>query len=372
MNSPYGVIPKPVLPVVENRPLTFGNQAIPPGLSLYLDLVRFLAAVSVVLYHTWEQLFPGSHVKWPGHEAVVIFFVLSGYVISHAAYRPGTTLSIYIQHRAARILPVAITALLLAILITPFIPPGSALELKSSPLTSSSFWWATFANLFFIGQSGNLFVTPPLNYPYWSLNYEVWYYIIFAAWIFSPKRWRMHATGAAMVLAGPKILLLFPVWLMGDWLYKNMPRISHALAWVLFSATILITITVTWLNVSELLRLKLYAAFPPAWHLHFSTQFIYDFLLGIVVSINFAAVAALNKRLSLLFALQRPIRYAAAFTFSTYVFHVPLTALAWDVLQLRNPIAFYFFLSVSIFVFASLTERRTVFYRALLCAGTRR
>lgn len=155
MNSTVGMIEAPTTPEVPSARRASANKAIPPGLSLYLGLFRFLAAVSVVLYHTWARLFPGSHVKWPGHEAVVTFFVLSGYVIMHAATRPGVTLSVYVQHRAARILPVAIGALLLAILITPFIPPGSESGLGVASLRSPGYWWATIANLFFIGQSAS-------------------------------------------------------------------------------------------------------------------------------------------------------------------------------------------------------------------------
>lgn len=203
------------------------------------------------------------------------------------------------------------------------------------------------------------------------MNYEVWYYVIFGAWLFTPKRWKLYATIAAALLAGPKILLLFPVWLMGVWLYKKMPRMSPSAAWLVFGATVLIAAALTWLNVSDILRSGLYAAFPPAWRLHFSTQFPYDFLLGIVVSANFAAVAALSDRLSWLFLFQRPIRYLATFTFSTYVFHDPLKTLAWDVLGLRDPFSTYLLFVVAIYVLASLTERRTGFYRRLLAPRLR-
>lgn len=61
------------------------NGKIPAGLSLYLDAVRFLAALVVLLHHTWPLLFPDFPLPWPGHSAVVVFFVLSGYVIAHAS-----------------------------------------------------------------------------------------------------------------------------------------------------------------------------------------------------------------------------------------------------------------------------------------------
>ncbi len=98
--------------------MTMANQpargrALPESLSIYLDLVRFGAAVVVVLSHTWPVLFPAHPLPWPGHQAVVVFFVLSGFVICHAA-RPGLTLSEYALHRCARIWSVAPPALILA------------------------------------------------------------------------------------------------------------------------------------------------------------------------------------------------------------------------------------------------------------------
>ena len=343
------------------------QRSINPGLSLYLDLVRFLAAVSVLLYHTWTTLFPQIPFKWPGHEAVVIFFVLSGYVITHATSRPGVTLSVYLQHRAARILPVAICALMLAALIAPLIGTSASFnEAAPGPVDSLPFWHATFANLLFIAQSASFFISAPYNTPFWSLNYEVWYYLIFAAWLYSPPRWRIALTVLAAALAGPKILLLFPVWLYGVWLYRNMPKLTSPVAWIVFIGTLMLAAALTWLNVSDILRAWLYGVFPPAWHAHFSTQFIYDLMLGLVVSANFAAVVAIGDDFKLLFLLQKPIRYLAGVTFSTYVFHMPLALLAWDGLGIRSPAAFYGFMALAIFLLAELTERRTSFYRRLL------
>ena len=346
-------------------------RSISPGLSLYLDLVRFLAAVSVLLYHTWTILFPQLPFKWPGHEAVVIFFVLSGYVITHATSRPGVTLGLYLQHRAARILPVAICALLLAALITPLITPligtsSSFSEATPGPVDTLPFWRATLANLLFIAQSGSLFISPPFNTPFWSLNYEVWYYLIFAAWLYSPARWRLPLTGLAALLAGPKILLLLPVWLYGVWLYRHLPKLSAPVAWIVFSLTLMLAAALTWFNISDILRTWLYGVFPSAWHAHFSTQFIYDLILGLVVSANFAAVAAIGNNFRLLFLLQKPIRYLAGVTFSTYVFHMPLALLAWNGLGIRGAAGFYAFMAIAIFLLAELTERRTGFYRRLL------
>ena len=63
-----------------------------PSLSLFLDLVRVLAAFAVFLSHaSWHDHTGG--LMWQlggiGREAVDVFFVLSGFVIAHAAGREG-------------------------------------------------------------------------------------------------------------------------------------------------------------------------------------------------------------------------------------------------------------------------------------------
>jgi peptidoglycan/LPS O-acetylase OafA/YrhL len=53
--------------------------------SVYLDLVRIVSALMVVLYHSTCACSarPPFHCSNHGHAAVIVFFVLSGYVIAH-------------------------------------------------------------------------------------------------------------------------------------------------------------------------------------------------------------------------------------------------------------------------------------------------
>ncbi len=74
----------------------------------------------------------------------------------HAASRPGVTLSVFIQHRVARIMPVAFAALLLGSVF--------AVMAGENPLFS------VIVNTFFLGESGLWMVSAPVNAPYWSLN----------------------------------------------------------------------------------------------------------------------------------------------------------------------------------------------------------
>lgn len=336
---------------------TPATRYIPEALSLYLDLVRFFAAVSVVLYHTWDRFFPQYPIKWPGHEAVVVFFVLSGYVIAHTVNCPGVTFASYVQHRIARILPVAYTALILALV---------ACLLKPELNKYSGLWWNTLSNALFIAQSGPLAVVAPLNPPFWSLNYEVWYYTIFGIWVFALPTWRVSLIIVAAFLAGPKILLLLPVWLMGVILYRHMPTLTKKLGWFFLFSSLVAAGLLTWLDVSDYLREQLYKAMPFAWRAHYSTQFLYDLILGVVVAVNFTAIASLGGIGKWLNYAAKPIRYCAGCTLSLYLFHGPLLVLIVDVFDIHSPLPFYASMAIGCLIAAELTERRIKWYRALV------
>lgn len=345
--APLSEMPTATLVAAHDSASSNAEHRFPHTFSIYLDLIRFFAAISVLLQHTWDQAFPNAHVDFPGHEAVVMFFVLSGYVITYTALRPGVTLSTYLQHRIARIVPVAWAALSIGLVL--------ALTNDTAPLGS------TLTNMVFLGQSGVGRTEATYNPAYWSLNYEVWYYLIFAAWVFA-GRYRLVLTALAMAIAGPKIVMLLPVWLMGVWLNRKMPTFGQGFAVTLFMATLVLG-TIMWrFDVSDLLRAWLYHVCPAAWHAHHSTQVLYDLLLGVVVTAHFCAAANMRFGLGWLIHVERPIRYLAGFSFSIYAFHGPLGALYGNS---PHPAVFYAGLALGIFVLAQLTERRVAFYRQL-------
>jgi len=195
------------------------------GFSLYLDLVRFLAAMCVFIGHATESgslyvgYLPFGNFK---HDAVIIFFVLSGLVICATATRPGETWITYLTARASRIYSVAIPAVVLSFglqAIAAFLEPG-----HSQPEPSADVFLPLSA-LLFILQSWHPQALP-WNGPYWSLCYEVWYYIIFGILLFVRNSgWRNAVAACAALIAGPAILLLFPIWLMGVWIVQR-PRFS--------------------------------------------------------------------------------------------------------------------------------------------------
>ena len=75
------------------------------NLSLYLDLIRVLAAVEVLLDHVVDYS-PRNyfyHIGQLGHESVMVFFVLSGFVIAYSAETKDRHLGDYAVSRFARL-----------------------------------------------------------------------------------------------------------------------------------------------------------------------------------------------------------------------------------------------------------------------------
>src|SRR5438105_12066649 len=90
------------------------SRIMQPATSILLDLMRFTAACIVFLSHLTSRelnsVFPW--VRW-GHEAVVVFFVMSGFVISYVASNREGTLIGYATARLGRLYSVVLPALLL-------------------------------------------------------------------------------------------------------------------------------------------------------------------------------------------------------------------------------------------------------------------
>ena len=213
-----------------------------------MDLIRGVSAVAVLAYHVRGLFF----VDYPyvaakslltsalyaltgyGHQAVIVFFVLSGYFIGTSVLDSvgnlGWSWRVYLVSRLTRLQLVLFPALVLGALwdrIGMRIPQASALyyealyKFNGPSVALRSTFPVFLGNLFFL-QS----VISPIfgsNGPLWSLSYEFWYYILFpvvvlaiAAW--PGARWRvLYAVVAALVFwfVGPQIRLYFVIWLAG-------------------------------------------------------------------------------------------------------------------------------------------------------------
>lgn len=158
--------------------------------SIYLDLIRFTAALVVVLSHAAGF----TSLKIPiisglGTEAVVVFFVLSGYVIAYVSNNKENNYIPFFKARAIRIYSVLVPA----ILITLFL---DHIGLKYNP--SYYFLHSNFHNdysiftfiklLFFFGEGFNQHLVFGSNEPIWSIGFECIYYILFGTLLFCRKK----------------------------------------------------------------------------------------------------------------------------------------------------------------------------------------
>lgn len=300
------------------------------GLSLYLDVLRTLAAFEVFLFHM-RRFTPGMERAWWnqwGHEAVVLFFVLSGFVITFAAETRDKTFERYFVSRFTRIFSVAVPAVALTIL---FDAIGNRLDpdLYAPVLAFDNFWLRLAASLALINESW-IAVQVFSNTPYWSIAYEFWYYFLFASWYFFTGWQRWGLTLLFALIAGPRILLLYPIWLLGSWAYREAwsRSLPQLVQWLMF----LCVVPVFWAYA----RFDLEARFAEpliallredGWRtgLHWSRWLLSDLLLGVAVAVHFIGARGLGATLEPLFSrIEQPLRTVAAYSFTLYLLHQPV------------------------------------------------
>ena len=85
--------------------------------SIYLDAVRFLASLTVFYYHVCELGIVTTEFRlYLAREAVMVFFVLSGFVISYVAINKDHNLQVYMVGSLSRLYSVVLPALLLTLI----------------------------------------------------------------------------------------------------------------------------------------------------------------------------------------------------------------------------------------------------------------
>jgi peptidoglycan/LPS O-acetylase OafA/YrhL len=296
-------------------------------MSSLVDLVRMVSAFAVVVYHS---LGVGFHSGQPyvgplgSHYAVVVFFVVSGLAVGTGASRPGTTLAEYALARAVRIMPVALLAMALGLFVFALRGPVPVIEPYRGHETLT--WHSVIDPLLFMTESahGQL---PVWNAPWWSLSYEVWYYALFGVALFLQGSRRLIWLLALGWLAGPQILLLMPIWLMGAMLARspglvNLPRRAGAGLLIAGLATFLLARTV---DMPALAWLQVRTPIP----LVNSQNVIGNTLVGLAVALGLAGARPWLPLLARPIALAAPaLRWGAGMTFTAYLTHQPLIAFA--------------------------------------------
>jgi peptidoglycan/LPS O-acetylase OafA/YrhL len=312
--------------------------------SAHLDLMRGIAAWAVMWGHVRGNFFvdfqnlqhPNLFVKTVyfvtgfGHQAVMVFFVLSGFLISSSVFQRlaagNWSWRDYSINRVSRLYAVLIPGLLLGFI---WDKTGSSLfastGLYAQPLrgfgeliAQKQMTAGVFAgNLFFL----QTIVCPVFgsNGPLWSLANEFWYYVLFPLGLLALIGWRHGIarraallTMATVVLAafvGWEMLIGFLIWMAGCVLLiaysklREFPKQWVALYILVASIVLISCLVAARLGNSRVLGADLSVGLAFAL-----------FLFGLL-QIDFSMRSHTYANLA---------RFCAGFSYSLYVLHFPV------------------------------------------------
>jgi exopolysaccharide production protein ExoZ len=150
-----------------------------------LQYLRAIAALAVVYSHAVIQVdaYQPHLLEW-GSFGVDIFFVISGFIMVYIS-KPTDTPTNFFINRVRRVVPLYWFFTLVMALI---------LVLMPSLFKTSVFNWQAFlTSLFFIPDYSiaNAAVVWPILAPGWSLNYEMYFYLLFALSLFMAQSVRV-------------------------------------------------------------------------------------------------------------------------------------------------------------------------------------
>lgn len=208
---------------------------------LALDALRGMLAMYVVAGHARWLLWAG-HATWTsvphtvvtnvlaygsaalryGHEAVMVFFALSGFFIhlraaSSLANNQGTQFQFqsYAYRRARRILPTYYLALLLTVLLDfagRYGFPKIYLASTGDPLIDDLFAKGVYQTSSIVPGLLGVPTAMGLNFgsngPLWSIGYEIIYYMLYPLWLLIRAR-----SGVGAYLAIPLAIFLVAPWI---------------------------------------------------------------------------------------------------------------------------------------------------------------
>src|SRR6478672_4435661 len=148
-----------------------------PGTILSIQILRFVAALSVVVFHSHHALVgriadrvPGAvdHAFYVGASGVHVFFVISGFVMVYTTFRSGLTPGAFLSRRLIRIYPIY--------------------WLVAACYLLAHYWLGTRYQLSPLQHLGALLLLPGESSliigPGWTLSFEMYFYLCFALSLF--------------------------------------------------------------------------------------------------------------------------------------------------------------------------------------------
>lgn len=173
------------------------DQSLRPPHRPDIDVLRAFALIFVVLFHAWPQVAPGGYI------GVDIFLVLSGFVITQAAWPliqcKAFTLSDFYVRRVRRLLPAFLAVATFSLVagwmvLLPFELEMLGVATFSAALGASNLVFANYIDYFSPGSDFG----PALHF--WSLSLEIQFYAIFPIILLAMSRTSPAVASASLAL----------------------------------------------------------------------------------------------------------------------------------------------------------------------------
>jgi peptidoglycan/LPS O-acetylase OafA/YrhL len=295
-----------------------------------LDGIRGLAALFVVLHHSYLMAFPGfpdTHAPgWTGfllygNFAVVVFIVLSGFSLAVSPARNGwrlDSLAKFARRRAWRILPPYWPALLFSLVIAWTLAPQPG---EGVPTGKSVVLYGLLLQ--------DVFGSPSPNGAFWSIAVEAQLYFVFPLLLLALRRAgtavMLGVTTAIVVLIG----LLAPHVSAVDALLRFTPQFAALFAAGVAAAGIVRAggkwqrVRWHWWSFAAVVPvIALIVVMGPAWT---TSHFIWvDLAAGPATALLLVAVATRQPVALVRLLDTRPVRSLGSFSYSLYLTHAPI------------------------------------------------
>lgn len=356
----------------------------------FLDLLRFAAALLVAFGHMRGLFFVGiQSVEQPSfftkafylvtglqHEAVIVFFVLSGFLVGGGIMKKLADRSfsprLYIVNRFTRIYVVLIPAILLAAVLTAaglWLFPETRFYTEQPLFPSgfgSSWTWAQVPC--HIAALQGLFCQPfSFDPPLWSLGYE-WVLYLLGPILF----------GILYLRANPIVVVVLLILFVCALLTLKPARVwmEWPLYWFLGAAAARIQLSRPSPAFFGIACLAVFAVALPVSRLHVLPLRVTDLWVALSLALAFTSTAVIRSSIA-----PETTKYGADFSYSLYAIHLPLAVFVGAALEvlgapqlLAQPgltTAALFIVTTAIvlaasYLFAGLTERHTAELRRLI------
>lgn len=329
-----------------------------------------MSALWVFTAHVSWYEFSGDVIaifRGDGNRGVIVFFVLSGFVIKYVSATKEKTLSEYLLSRLARLYSVILPILGVMTAIYVYFLIENDVILDQHKIYTFDILKSYISTLFFFNEIWFISWSPPLNGPLWSLSYEFWFYALFAALVYLDGRARAVAAIVIVLISGPKILLLIIPWFMGTYGYmlisaRSINPVIGLLIWVLSFFVIILAYAVgIEASLDEITRNMIPEGI--YWRLGNSQNFLNYLFFGFLWIMNLIGFASISYNITINPNIEKIITELSNCTFSLYLLHLPLLYFIVEISGVRfeKPAACVFlmvFILVVAYVFSFATERK--------------